>query len=157
VNVAPGAYSGTFEGLIDSNQPPVADHYQVTGPVTLEVAAAGVVTGSFSVHVSHTYDLSGDIPEHQISTWDMQGGTLHGSVCQLGLDRGQVGPMTCQDSKFGDCSAAAPGAFGGPDVTVPTSNLGAPTVAGNKLTWLLSYDGQVPGLIEHWSIAVLRP
>jgi hypothetical protein len=82
---------------------------------------------------------------------------LAGSICQLELGPGERGPITCQDSRLGDCSAPAPGAFNGPDVTVPTSNLGAPTVAGSTLTWLLSYDGQSPGLIEHWSITVTAP
>jgi hypothetical protein len=157
VSVAPGGYSGTFEAVIDSEQPPVADRYLVSGPVSLEVSAGGGVRGLFSVHVMHTYDLSGDIPQHQVSSWDMQGGVLDGSVCQLSLSRGQLGPVTCHDSRLGDCSAPAPGVFGGPDVTVPTSNFGSPTVTANKLAWLLSYDGQTPGLIEHWSIVVTGP
>jgi hypothetical protein len=65
--------------------------------------------------------------------------------------------VTCQDSRLGDCSGPAPGAFAGPDITVPASQFGAPKVVGDELTWLLSYDGQTPGLIEHWSIAVSGP
>ena len=157
VSVPPGAYTGTFSAEVDSDQPPVRDRYSATGPVSLQVGTGGSVTGSFSVHVMHIYDLSGDIPEHMVSTWDMQGGTLHGSVCQLELSRGQLGPVTCQDSRLGDCSGPAPGAFTGPDVTVPADQLGAPKVAGHELTWLLSYDGQTPGLIEHWAIEVSGP
>ncbi|HEY2915764.1 MAG TPA: hypothetical protein VGI98_00985 [Candidatus Limnocylindrales bacterium] len=154
VSPRPGTYAGTFEAQVDSPQPPVRDQYAVSGPVSLQIAVGGAVTGSFSAQVTHIYDLSGDIPEHMVSTWDMQAGRLQGSVCQLGLVRGVLGPITCQDSRLGDCSGPAPGAFAGPDITVPTSSFGAPTGSASQLRWLLSYDGQTPGLIEHWSIVV---
>jgi hypothetical protein len=50
-SVAPGDYAGTFDALVDSDQPPVADQYVVAGPVKLQVGADGTVTGSFSTHV----------------------------------------------------------------------------------------------------------
>jgi hypothetical protein len=139
--VPAGSYAGTYTYSQTLTTGAVVDHYDGVGTVTLTVAADGTLSGTWGATLHRTYDLSGGgIKDHLESTSLLSDGLLTGTTCNLIAGQPKDTPVSCLDSKFGDCRGTA-GTF---QVAGPGVPFGRPTAgAAGSFTWQVT-DNEPP-------------
>ncbi len=144
VTLPAGTYTGTVSFDLDSpatSELPDDTQTTMRGADTLHVAADGTVTGDYDMHGVLIEDTTvGQTHDHSESSWDITGVELGGTLCAMTSAGGQVGPLTCHSSLFGDCSGSAPpigesplGLIGAPHRRVPGwCGVGVPGARGSS-------------------------
>ena len=153
VTLPAGTYTGTVSFDLDSpatSELPDDTQTTMRGADTLHVAADGTVTGDYDMHGVLIEDTTvGQTHDHSESSWDITGVELGGTLCAMTSAGGQVGPLTCHSSLFGDCSGSAP-----PIGESPLGLIGAPHRQGSRLVWGGGPGG--PGVVV-WTLTVDVP
>jgi hypothetical protein len=136
--VPAGSYAGTYTYSQTLTFGAVVDHYDGVGTVTLTVAADGTLSGTWGATLHRTYDLSaGGIKDHLESTSLLSDGLLTGTTCNLIAGQPKFTPVSCLDSKLGDCRGTA-GTF---QVAGPDTPFGRPTAgAAGSFTWQVTLN-----------------